>query len=203
MKKTLACALALGMLSAAGTAHSETWTEPRSGTAFEVQKDGMTLLGAGLRVKKILFTFTAYAVALYVDDTALAGPLAAFKGKTDSPEFYLALQTGDFRKELVLHFLRNLGQSRIQDAMREALVGADPKLLDQFISYFPEVKDGQKCVLRYAGGGRLESIMAGQQRPPITSKAFADRLFGLYVGPTPLQQDIKQGIVARARELLK
>ncbi len=202
MKKVLVVAAALVAIAAA-TARAQSWTEPKSGTSFEVKRDGMTLLGAGLRVKKILFTFKAYAVGLYVDDAALAGPLAAYKGKTGSPELYSALQTGDFKKELVLKFLRTLGQNRIQEAMREALVGADAKTLDQFVSYFPEVKEGEQCVLRYLPGGKLESIMAGQARPTIENKAFADRLFGLYVGPQPLQADIKAGIVARANEALR
>ncbi len=201
MRRTLVAALALAVV--AGAAHAQTWTEPRSGTAFAVSKDGMTLLGAGLRVKKILFTFKAYAVGLYVDDAALAGPLAAYRGKTGSPEFYRALQAGDFRKELVLHFLRTLSKGRIQDAMRESLAGAEPKTLDQFISYFPEVKEGEECVLRWAPGGTLESIMAGQAKPPIASKEFAERLFGLYLGPKPIQEDIKLDVVARAKDVLK
>ena len=113
------------------------------------------------------------------------------------------LQTGDFRKQVVLRFLRTLSKSKIQDAMRESLAGADPKTLDQFVSYFPEVKEGEQCVLRYLPGGKLESIMAGQQKPTIDSKAFADQLFGLYVGPKPIQDDIKAGVVARAGEALK
>ncbi len=203
MRQMLVVAPALIALALADTAPAQTWTEPKSGAAFEISKDGMTLLGAGLRVKKVLFTFKAYAVGLYVDDAALAGPLAAFKGKTTSPEFYQALQTGDFRKEVVLKFLRNIGQKTIQDAMRESLAGADAKTLDQFIAYFPEVKEGQQCVLRWAPGGTLESIMAGQTKPPIANKAFAERLFGLYVGPQPIQPDIKAGVVARANDVLK
>ncbi len=203
MRQMLVVAPALIAFALADTAPAQTWTEPKSGAAFEISKDGMTLLGAGLRVKKVLFTFKAYAVGLYVDDAALAGPLAAFKGKTTSPEFYQALQTGDFRKEVVLKFLRNIGQKTIQDAMRESLAGADAKTLDQFIAYFPEVKEGQQCVLRWAPGGTLESIMAGQTKPPIANKAFAERLFGLYVGPQPIQPDIKAGVVARAKDVLK
>jgi hypothetical protein len=203
MKTTLSVAVALALSASAVTAPAQTWTEPKSGTAFEVKRDGMTLLGAGLRVKKIVFTFKAYAVGLYVDDAALAGPLAAYKGKTSSPEFYQALQTGDFRKQAVLRMLRTLSQDRIQSAMRESLAGADPKLLDQFISYFPRVKEGEECILRWAPGGTLESIMAGQAKPPIANRAFAERVFGLYVGPTPIQQDIKAGVVARAGDVLK
>jgi hypothetical protein len=138
-----------------------------------------------------------------VSDAAVAGPLAAFKGKTTSPEFYQALQTGDFKKEVVLKFMRNLSQERIQGAMRESLAGAEPKLLDQFVGYFPELKEGQECVLRWAPGGTLETVMAGQAKPPIADRAFAERLFGLYVGPKPIQDDIKAGAVARANEAIR
>ena len=196
----VAALVALGM---AGAASAQTWTEPKSGAAFPVKKDDMTLLGGGLRVKKMVFTFKAYAIGFYVSDAALAGPLAAYKGQTTSPEFYKVLQTGDFKKEAVLRFMRDLSQSRIQEAMREALAGAEPKVLDQFISYFPELKEGQECVLRWAPGGTLETVMAGQAKPPIADKAFAERLFGLYVGPTPIQADIKAGVVARAGEVIK
>ena len=200
MKRLIAVAAVVGLASAAS---AQTWTEPKSGVAFPVKKDDTTLLGAGLRVKKIVFAFRAYAVALYASDAAIAGPLAAFKGKTTSPEFYQALQTGDFKKELVLKFLRNLSQDRIQGAMRESLEGADPKLLDQFVSYFPELKEGQEAVLRWAPGGTLETVMAGQAKPPIADRKFAERLFGLYLGATPLQADIKAGIVARAAEVIR
>ena len=203
MKMTLVAALATAALAAAVAAPAETWTEAKSGATFEVKRDGMTLLGAGLRVKKIVFTFKAYAVGLYVDDAALAGPLASHKGKGVTPGLYKALQTGDFRKQVVLKFLRNLGASKIQGAMRESLEGADPKLLDQFVSYFPEVKEGEECILRWTPGGTLESIMAGQAKPPIANKAFAERVFGLYVGPTPIQDDIKADLVARVKDVLK
>jgi hypothetical protein len=202
MNRCIAVA-ALVAMGAAGTASAQTWTEPKSGVAFPVKKDDMTLLGGGLRVKKIVFTFKAYAVGFYVSDEAIAGPLAAFKGKTTSPEFYQALQTGDFEKELVLRFMRNLSQGRIQGAMRESLEGADPKELDQFVSYFPELKEGEEAVLRWGPGGTLETVMAGQAKPPIADRKFSERLFGLYLGPTPLQGDIKAGMVARAAEVIK
>jgi hypothetical protein len=99
--------------------------------------------------------------------------------------------------------MRNLSEGRIQGAMRESLEGADPKILDQFVSYFPQLKEGQEAILRWAPGGTVETIMAGQAKPPIADRAFAERLFGLYVGPAPLQADIKAGVVARAAEVIK
>ena len=194
MHRSIAVA-AIVALGVAGAASAQTWTEPKSGAVFAVKKDDMTLLGGGLRVKKMVFTFKAYAIGFYVSDAALAGPLAAYK--TPSPELFQALHTGDFKKEALLRFMRDLSQSRIQEAMREALAGAEPKVLDQFISYFPELKEGQECALRWAPGGTLETVMAGQSKPPIADRAFTERVFGLYVGPTPIQEDIKAGVVAR------
>jgi hypothetical protein len=202
MHRSIAVA-AVAALGLCGVAEAQTWTVPMTGIAFPVKKDDMTLLGGGLRVKKMLFTFKAYAIGLYVSDAAIAGPLATYKGQTTSPAFYKMLQSGDFKKEVVLKFMRNLSQSRIQEAMRESLAGAEPKVLDQFISYFPALEQGQECVLRWVPGGTLETVMAGQAKPPIADKAFTERLFGLYVGPTPLQADIKAGVVARAAEVIK
>jgi len=164
----------------------------------------MVLLGTGLRVKKIIFSFKAYAVALYVDKAAVEGPLAAFKGKPVSDDLFEAVQTGDFKKELVLHFLRDLGEKKIQGAMRDALEeGTDPKVLAQFIAYFPEVKKGEECTLRWVPGGTIETVMKGEEKPPIADPAFAKTLFGLYVSPKPLQKDFKKGMLARVGEVLK
>ena len=204
MKRLMSCAVwnlvLLAMITAPAAA--QTWKEPKSGVTFPVSRDDMSLLGGGLRVKKIVMTFKAYAVALYVADDAVAGELAPFRGRPASPELYHALQTGDFRRQVVLRFMRNLGRDQIRNAMREALEGADPKPLEQFISYFPEVKEGQECVMRVVPGGALEVVMAGQAKPPIEDRAFAERVLGLYVGPNPIQADIKAGLVARAGEVL-
>jgi len=185
----------------AAPAVGQEFTEPKSGTKFAIKQDGMTLLGTGLRVKKILFTFKAYAIAFYVADSALSGPLAAYKGKTTSPEFYNELINGDFPKLMKLHFLRDLGESRIQGAMREALEGADKAKTDTFVSFFPEVKDGEDCTISWGPGGELLVNVAGQQKPPIPG--FGATVFGIWLREKPIQDDIKAGLVSRAAELIK
>jgi hypothetical protein len=204
MRSSFVAALAaLVVLAVASPADAQTFTEPKSKVAFDIEKDDMVLLGAGLRVKKIIFSFKAYAIAFYVEKTALEGPLARFEGKPASDELFEVLQSGDFGKELVLHFLRDLDEKKIQGAMRDALEeGTDPKVLNQFISYFPEVKKGEECTLRWVPGGTVETVMKGEEKPPIADPAFAKTLFGLYVGPNPLQQDFKEGMAARVGEVL-
>jgi len=205
MRSPLAAAsAALAVLALTIPLAAQDFQDPKSEVAFAIDNGDLTLLGTGLRVKKIAFLkFKAYAFGFYIDKASVDGPLAPFKGKPVSDEMRKVLQTGDFGKELVLHFLRDLDASKIQDAMRDALEkGTDKTVLDQFISYFPEVKEGERCTLRWVPGGTIETVMVGQEKPPITDKAFAETLYGLYVGPDPLQKDFKEGTVARVAQVL-
>jgi hypothetical protein len=201
--RTLISALSLSLLSLLSfpsSLRAEDATEPRSGVKFPARVGDMSLLGVGLRVRSIAFVKAkVYAIALYVSDGALAGPLAKHKGRTTTPEFYRDLIWGDFEKQVTLKFTRDVGKDRIQEAMRETLAGADKARVDAFVSYFPEVKTGQECVLRWAPGGVLETTMAGQPRPPIADKSFAAAVFGIWLGEKPIQEDIKRDLVSRSR----
>lgn len=195
-----ALALALALAAPAG---GQELAEPQTGVRVPLASEGQTLLGVGLRVKKVAFVkVKVYVVAFYVSDAALSASLAGARGRPASPELFRDLVWGDFEKRLVLRFVRDLEQEQIQKAMREALAGrTDATLLERFVSYFPELKQGQECLLRWAPGGTLATTMAGQERPPIDSKDFAAAVFGLYLGDRPLQDDIKLALVSRLPSL--
>jgi hypothetical protein len=196
--KALAAALLLAL--AAPALAQDAYTEPRSGVQFPVKRDGMTLLGAGLRIKQIAFVKAkVYAIGLYAADSAWNGALAKYKGQPPSDALYQDLIWGDFPKQLVLRFTRDVGQGRIQSAMREGLQGADPKFTELFVSYFPEVREGQECVLRWAPGGTLETSFAGLNKGPINDKTFAAAVFGVWLRAKPVQDDIKAGLVVRLK----
>lgn len=193
---------ALLALSLALPAAAQEVTEPSSGVKFAVKSGDMSLMGVGLRVKKFAFVpFKVYALGLYVADSAIAGPLAAHKGKLESPEFYKALIEGDFPKQMLLKFTRDVSKDRIQSAMREALEGADTPKTELFVSYFPEVRTGQECVIAWAPGGELKVTMAGE--PKGTIPGFAATVFGIWLREKPIQADVKKGLVSRAPELIK
>src|SRR5437773_8402298 len=177
--------------------------EPKSGAKFPAKVEDKSLLGAGLRTKTFL-KVQVYALGLYVADGALAGPLAAYKGQPPgSPAFYKELVQGDFPKQVTMKFLRNLDAGQIQEAMREALAGADKARVDAFVGYFPAITSGQECVLRWGPGGTLETVMAGAPKPPIPDKGFASAVFAIWLGDKPIQEDLKKAIVSRAGELIR
>jgi hypothetical protein len=187
-------------LALAAPALAQEVTEPKSGVKFAVKSGDMSLLGVGLRTKTML-KVKVYAVGFYVADSALAGPLAAFKGKTDSAPFYKDLVWGDFGKQIVMKFTRGVSTDQIRGAFRETLEGTSK--LDQFLGYFGETKEGQEYVLTWKPGGILATKVAGVDKPEINDKTFAAAVFGIWLGEKPIQDDIKKGLASRAAELIK
>jgi hypothetical protein len=175
-------------------------TEPKSGVKFAAKSGDMSLLGVGLRTKTML-KVKVYAVGFYVADSALAGPLAAFKGKTESAPFYKELVWGDFDKQIVMKFTRSVSADQIRGAFRETLAGTSK--LDQFLGYFGDTKEGQEYVLNWKPGGVLATKVAGVDKPDIAEKDFAAAVFGIWLGDKAIQADIKKGLVSRTPELIK
>lgn len=198
--KTIAVTLLALVL--AGPAAGQELTEPGSGVRFPAKRGDLSLLGVGLRTRTV-FRVKVYAIALYVADSALAGPLAAHRGQVGTPAFYRDLVRGDFLKEVHLRFTRDLDRGTIQEAMRDALAGGNKARVDAFVSYFPEIKAGQECVLRWIPGGTLETVIAGEAKPPIADRDFAAAVFGVWLGERPIQEDIKKGLVSRVPELIR
>jgi len=196
MKKLLAAMLLV--FAVASFARCEDVIEPRSGAKFATKDEDTSLLGIGLRTKTVL-KVKVYAIGLYVGDSAISGPL---KGKAGTPELYKELLGGDFKKKVVLKFVRDVSTDQIRDAFREALkdVGG---MTEPWIAFFTEIHSGQECVISWVPGVGLETRVAGVDKPPINDKAFASAVFGIWLGEKPIQDDIKKDLVARAGDLLK
>jgi hypothetical protein len=176
--------------------------EPRTGVSFPVKQDGMTLLGVGVRTKTFL-KVKVYAAGFYVADAALAGPLAVYRGRTGTPQFYRDLVWGDFPKAIVMKFVRDTTASQIRDAFYEALPGVDRARLDLFASHFGTPRNGQTVAVRWGPGGVIETTAAGEVKPPIADRAFAAAVFGIWLGEKPIQEDLKRDLVSRAVEVLR
>jgi hypothetical protein len=198
--KTAVFVLSLAALSAATPAPADV-VEPRTKVSFPERRDGMTLLGTGVRTKTFL-KVKVYAIGFYVSDTALAGRLAKFRGRTTSPDFYRELVTGDFPKEVVMTFVREATAEQVRDAFYESLPGVDRARLDVFSSHFGAPHAGDTYVVRWAPGGVLEFTAKGQAKPPINDPAFTTAVFAIWLGEKPIQEDIKRDLVSRAPSVL-
>jgi len=189
-------------VSLAAPALAQDVAEPKSGVKFAAKSGDMSLLGVGLRTKTML-KVKVYTVGLYVADSALAGPLAAHKGKANTPAFYKELVWGDFGKQIVMKFTRGVSTDQIRGAFRESLAGAEASKLNQFLGCFGDTKEGEEYVLTWKPGGILATKVAGVDKPEIADKTFAAAVFGIWLGEKAIQDDIKKGLVSRAGELIK
>jgi hypothetical protein len=176
-------------------------TEPKTGAVFETRLGDMSLLGVGLRTKTFL-KFKVYALGLYVADTALAGPVAVYKGRTRKPAFYRELVTGDFEKAFVLKLARDLSAEQTQSTFRSHLPFADPALRERFVSYFGAQMSGQECLMHWRPGIGLVMTVNGVEHPPITDKAFADEVFAIWLRERPSEDPMRRQLVSRAEALL-
>ena len=195
MKRLIA---ALFVLCMVGPALAEEVAEPKSGTKFTVKDGDTSLLGVALRTKTIA-RVKVYAIGLYVADSAIAGPL---KGKAGTPEMYRELVNGDFKKKVVMKFLRDVSTEQIRDAFRDSLKGAGSKV-DVWITYFNEIRSGQECVIGWTPGIGLETKVVGVDKAAINDKAFAAAVFGIWLGDKPIQEEVKRDLAGRVGELLK
>ena len=190
--------VALFVLCMVGPAFAQEVSEPKSGTEFAVKDGDSSLLGVALRTKTFV-KVKVYAIGLYVADSAIAGPL---KGKAGTPELYRELVNGDFKKKVVMKFLRDVSTEQIREAFRESLNGAGSKT-EVWITYFNDIRSGQECVIGWTPGVGLETKVAGADKPAINDKAFATAVFGIWLGDKPIQEEVKRDLVGRAGELLK
>jgi len=150
-----------------------------------VTQDGKTLslIGAGIRNK---WMFNVYVGALYAE----------------KPTFNAAnLIKSEQIKRMDLHLLRDVGKDKIVESIREgfekqskAQMPALQGRLDQLAAAVPDLKKGDTLSLTYipdkgvvVGGAAKETVIPG--------KDFADALFSVWLGPDPVDGDLKRKLL--------
>ncbi|HTO77567.1 MAG TPA: chalcone isomerase family protein [Thermoanaerobaculia bacterium] len=148
--------------------------------------DGKTLKlnGAGLR-KKLLFK--VYVAGLYVENPS-----------KDAASILSATEI----KSMHLHILRSLKGSQITDAISEGFERNSkaqiPKLkprLDKLGTMIPDVVEGDEIALTWIPDKGTNVTVRGTDRGVIEGRDFADALFAVWLGPNPVQDDLKKALL--------
>ncbi|HET7788471.1 MAG TPA: chalcone isomerase family protein [Myxococcales bacterium] len=151
----------------------------------EVSGKQLHLLGMGLRKK---LWFKVYLASLYVEDP------------TDDPAKVVG---SDQVKRVQMNMLRDLERGKIVEAVQQGFERNSapdlPKLqgrLDQFLKAIPDLKAGQTIVITYAPG-QGTAIKAGDgENISLPGKDFADALFSVWLGKQPVDEELKQEMMA-------
>ena len=150
-----------------------------------VTREGKTLrlIGAGIRTK---WMFNVYVGALYAE----------------KPTFNAAnLIKSDQVKAMDMHLLRDVGKDKIVESIREgfekqskAQIPALQARLDQLAAAVPDLKKGDVLTLTYVPEKGV--VVAGAAKETvIPGKDFADALFSVWLGPDPVDADLKRKLL--------
>ena len=145
----------------------------------------LKLNGAGIRKKAI---FKVYVAALYVE--------------TPSKDAATLISSNQV-KSIRLHMLRDVEGAKVSGAIVEGFENnsraALPQLkarLDQLAKLLPDVKQGDEIDLTWLPDKGTEVSVRGTNTGTIEGRDFADALFSVWLGPNPVQEDLKMALTA-------
>jgi hypothetical protein len=162
-------------------------TYPRSVTVtVGDQPTRLTLTGVGLRTKAI---FNVYAIGSYVRDGA-APRTAEELAKSDAPR--------------MLHLVmeRTVGSADFIGSFRAAVGKTHPA--DEFAAEFAQLaaavgdkaaEKGDHVILLSSPGAGVSIRIAGKVDVTIRNPAFSQALWEVYLGPKPIDESLKKGLV--------
>jgi hypothetical protein len=180
-KPTLAAALVFAVCSAAFAAEVAGVNVPDTATA-----EGKTLKlnGAGLRKKAI---FKVYVAGLYVENPTHDAA---------------ALLSSNQVKSMRLHMMRSLKGKQIGESIQEGFdrnsKSQQDKLKDRlakFTAMIPDVEEGDEIVMTWVPDQGTKVSVRGTDRGTIEGRDFADALLAVWLGPDPVQDDLKKALV--------
>jgi Chalcone isomerase-like len=152
---------------------------------LEVEGKTLKLNGAGVR--KVAM-FRVYVGALYLE--------------TPSKDAE-AIIAADEAKTMRLRMMRAVEGSKISGAISEgfennsgALMAALRPRLAQLAKMIPDVKEGDEILLSWVPGQGTIVNVRGKNTGTIEGRDFADALFSVWLGGTPVQEDLKAALLA-------
>jgi Chalcone isomerase-like len=147
----------------------------------------LKLNGAGIRKKAI---FKVYVAGLYVENPS----------KDAS-----ALLSSSEAKQMHLWMLRDIKGANVSGAIADgfqlnskaALPQLQPRL-DQLAKMIPDMKEGDQMSLTFVPDKGTVVNVRGTDVGTIEGRDFADALFAVWLGPNPVQDDLKQALLGNA-----
>jgi hypothetical protein len=144
----------------------------------------LKLNGMGLRKKVV---FKVYVAGLYLETPSASGP---------------AVIKSDQVKRMQLSVLRSLKSSQVMEAIEEgfeknskAQMGALKERLGKFGAMISDVVEGDQIVMTYLPGKGTAVSVKGTETGFIEGKDFAAALFAVWLGNTPVQEDLKKALL--------
>jgi hypothetical protein len=178
--------LGLAMALGAGAAQGKACKGVDFPEQAQVEGTALKLNGLGLRQATFL-KVNVYVAALYLPQTS-SDPNAILKANAP--------------KELVLHFVRDVGRADLVKGWDEGFENnakdALPSLKDRIESFkgmMTDMKTGQRLRFAHKPGTGVNVEVAGAAKGNIAGDDFARALFAIWLGANPPNPELKAGLL--------
>ncbi len=181
----LAACIAISMLQAPWAACGilDNITMPETATVGE---KALVLNGMGTR-KATFLKIKVYVMGLYLEEKSHDGP---------------AIAASEQAKRIVMHFVRAVAESDLQDAWQEGFeknttnLDAISKQVHQFHEMQASMDVGEQMVLDFLDDTVTVTIK-GEVKGTITGREFLEKLLLIWLGSEPPNQDLKEGVLGK------
>jgi len=176
----LATALALGpRAAAAGTIEGVRFADTYVAHGQPLKLNCAALLRYMVFIK-------AYVAGLYVADGTTPATVLSAVPKRLEIEYFHAIKAADFARATEFGIGQNLDAAAVK-ALR-------PRI-DRLNAMYADVKPGDRYALTYVPGVGTELSLNGQSRGVIDGTDFAAAVFGIWLGPNPIDTALKQDLL--------
>jgi len=146
----------------------------------------LVLNNAGLLRYRLVIK--AYVAALYLGDDVTPAEALGNVAKRLEAGYFWAIDGRDFGPATIEGMRRNVDAATLE-ALR-------PRL-ERFAALFVDVRPGDRYALTYLPGIGTELALNGRPLGTIPGPDFAAALFAIWLGPQPLDADLKRALLAR------
>jgi len=151
-----------------------------------VGEKALKLNGMGTR-KATFLKIKVYVMGLYLEEKSQDGP---------------AIAASDQAKRIVMHFVRDVAESDLQDAWQEGFeknttnLDAISKQVHQFHEMQASMEEGEQMVIDFLDETVTVTIK-GEVKGTITGREFQKILLLIWLGPEPPNEGLREGVLGK------
>jgi len=157
----------------------------------EVRIEDRTLVLNGLGLREATFLkIDVYVAGLYVE-----------RRSTDPVTILDPAQT----KRIVMRFVRNVSRAKLVGAWDEGFAKSAPASIDdlrpsiaELNGWMADVASGETIAMTWIPGKGTEVEIAGRRAGTIAGEMFARALFSIWLGDSPPNEGLKEGLLGRS-----
>ena len=185
--RRVVAATSVGVAVASVLAPVSAATEPVrvEGVAFsrEVMAGDRVLALRGCGLLRYMVFIKAYVAAFYLPETARSEDALGEIPKHLEIEYFHDISAQDFAEATTASVARNVSLVTFQRLK---------PTIEEFNALYRDVKSGDRYALTYVPGKGTTLSWNGTPLGTVAGEAFAVGLFGIWIGPNPLDRDLKR-----------